>query len=98
MTLDEAVKAGHRRVRLPYWANAEDYILLDIFVHFDGSPLRGPWGKLYSPIQLLGMEGIDRPQTVFMGTDRGAEWEPYVGPRAEDEAPGRDERERQPFD
>lgn len=98
MTLQEAVLVGHRRVRLARWVLPEDYLLLDVLVDFDGRPVLGPWAKLYSPTQLTVQTGLDRPQVVLVVRDQGEEWEPYVGPPAADEAPGRDERERQPWD
>ena len=97
MTLSQAVEAGHRRVRLPHWAHPEDYLLLDILVHFDGRVVLGPWARLYSPVQQV-IAGMDRPQALLVIADQSADWEPYGGPRADDEAPGRDERERQPWD
>jgi hypothetical protein len=98
MTLQEAAAAGHRRVRLARWALPEDYLLLDVLVDFSGGPVLGPWAKLYSPLQLTVLADLDRPQVVLVVSDQGEDWEPYVGPPAEDEAPGRDERERQPWD
>ena len=95
MTLQEAVEAGHRRVRLPYWAFPEDYILLDILLDDNARPVCGPWGKLYSPVQLTISE-CDRPQIVYVFPDESTTWEPYEGPPAAEELPGVDERGPQP--
>jgi len=97
MTLAEAVKAGHKRVRQPHWAFPEDYLLIDIYVEEGGMVLCGPWAKLYSPTQLA-VAGMERPQMLLMVGDTTRTWEPYTGSPAPDEAPSKDERARGPFD
>lgn len=97
MTLDEAVQKGHKRVRKPCWAFAEDYLLLDIFVEEQGMVLCGPWARLYSPLQLV-MSELERPQMLLMVPDRATDWEPYTGPPVPDEVKARDERGRNPFE
>lgn len=85
MTLAEAAKAGHARVRLPVWADPQDYLYLYIR---DGQ--LGPWGRLYAPLQLR-LPFLGRPQTALLfGTwaaSKVDQWEPYTGPIAEDEQP-----------
>lgn len=44
ISINEAVKLGHRRLRKPEWLSPLDYIEIDII---DGQ--LGPWIRLYSP-------------------------------------------------
>lgn len=48
LSIVEAAALGIDRLRMPQWADPNDYLKIDIV---DGKP--GPWGHLYSPINEL---------------------------------------------
>lgn len=82
MTINELVKQGMSRIRLPEWADPDDYLLLHIVV--EGTQrFCGPWGYLYSPIQQA--MGLPRPAEVLIVADREDRWDPFTGSPAEDE-------------
>lgn len=80
MTLAEAAAAGIKRVRLPNWADAHDYVKLDII---DGR--HGPWGHLYAPCQAD--LGLPRPHNFLIIGDTESRYEPYSGPTLEAVSP-----------
>lgn len=84
-TIAELFKAGHVRVRKPVWGHADDYVLLDVLLTY-GRRYFGPWGHLYSPVQLVipDWDG-GRPQTIPVVLDTDTDWEPFMGTPAADE-------------
>lgn len=81
MTIQEAFRDGHRRIRKPNWAMIDDYVLLDFIDGADGQRYLGPWGHLYSVLQLDPAMSVklDHPQDFPLFTDRSTDWVPYTG-------------------
>lgn len=74
MTIQELIKSGVSRMRLPYWVSQTDYLC--IACTQEGQP--GPWAHLFSrPVQ----EAIKEPtpQSCFWYLDTSNEWVPYTG-------------------
>lgn len=72
MTLNDAMKAGLKRVRLTHWA-PRNYLRLNRLP--DG--LYGPWGHLYAYAGV----GVQMPQAVLLLVVKPEiGWEAYSGP------------------
>lgn len=69
ISINQAAAQGIDRLRQPIWANAEDYLKIDII---DGKA--GPWGHLYSPIN----EAINGRNPVDMLLLKGRDDEVFV--------------------
>lgn len=78
MTIAELAADGVERIRLPHWADDDDY--LRIYIHAGGY---GLIGDLYSPVQVL--LGYDRPQSIMLVGENSDEWEAFTGDPADDE-------------
>ncbi|MFD4554437.1 hypothetical protein ACFWP5_08915 [Streptomyces sp. NPDC058469] len=67
MTIDEAFKAGHTKLRLEKWALPEDHIEL----YDAGNGYLGPWVHFHSPL-------LDKPHPIFIGdAEQEIDWVPY---------------------
>jgi hypothetical protein len=84
MILRHLARDGVSRVRLPVWGHPEDYL----HIYLTGGETFGPWGRLYSPVQLL-FPDMGRPQTVLLIGSLVTDdlWQAYEGPIAPDEKP-----------
>ena len=75
MTLAEAAKAGVAKLRLPWWADPTDHLVIDIIQTPEG-PTRGPWVHLYSATNLR--LGQTNPADILALADTCADYVPYV--------------------
>lgn len=75
MTISEAAKLGHKRIRRKIWGFPDAYLRITIFPN--GS--YGPWALLFSRTeqQLIG-ESTPQPPILIL-TEKATDWEPYTG-------------------
>lgn len=83
MTINDAIRLGICRIRMPYWAEPTCYLKLEFIQKEAGSSAFyvGPWFRLFSPVTQKGC-GYPTPQDIlsfnFSFDEEG--WEPYIGP------------------
>lgn len=77
ISINEAVKMGHPRLRKPIWANPLDHMKIDII---DGQ--MGPWLHLYAPfnVALNQRDPVDMLALEHRATFDTPEFEIYDGP------------------
>lgn len=77
ISINEAARAGHVRLRKPIWANPFDHIKIDLF---DGR--MGPWIHLYAPFnkQCNGRDPVDIIAISQQASFATPELEIYDGP------------------
>lgn len=77
ISINEAVKLGHPRLRKPIWANPFDHLKIDII---DGS--LGPWLHLFAPFnkECNGRDPVDMLAFQHKDTFNTQEFEIYGGP------------------
>lgn len=77
ISINEAVKLCHPRLRKPNWANPFDHLKIDIF---DGQI--GPWLHLYAPFNMEcnGRDPVNMLTIDHSGTFDTPEFEIYAGP------------------
>lgn len=79
ISINEAVRLGHQRLRKPIWANPLDHLKIDIF---DGK--LGPWLHLYAPFnkECNGRDPVDMFSFApeFVASYDTPEFEVYTGP------------------
>lgn len=77
ISIVEAAKRGICRLREPQWANARDYLKIDII---DGVP--GPWAHLYSPAnEIVGNKNPHSFVWALFPNSDVASFYPYEGER-----------------
>lgn len=74
MTLSEAAKRGITRLRLPWWANENAYVRIDIV----GNGQAGVWLHLYDRAAQEAI-GEPTPQSVLCIGDSTVDYEAYQG-------------------
>lgn len=84
MTLNDAVRLGIARVRVPKWAEATCYLKLDLIQESGNKFLSGPWLHLYSPVTQKAI-GERTPQDLLFNVISWDEegFEAYTGEIAE---------------
>ena len=82
ISINDAVKMGHVRLRKPVWANALDHLKLDLF---DGH--MGPWIHLYAPFnkECNGRDPVDILALTQQASFDSPEFEIYSGPLPDSE-------------
>lgn len=77
ISINEAIKMGHPRLRKPNWANPFDHLKIDIV---DGA--MGPWLHLYAPFNkpLNGRDPVNMLALDHIDTFNTREFEIYDGP------------------
>lgn len=77
ISINEAVKLGHPRLRKPIWANPFDHLKIDII---DGQI--GPWLHLYAPFnaECNGRDPVDVLALEHRASFDSAKFEVYRGP------------------
>lgn len=77
ISINDAVKMGHPRLRKPVWANKFDHLKIDII---NGS--LGPWLHLYAPFnqECNGRDPVDILVLSEMASFDSREFEIYDGP------------------
>ena len=82
ISINEAVKLGHPRLRKPIWSNPFDHLKIDII---DGQ--LGPWLHLFAPFnkELNGRDPVDMLAVEHRASFNTPEFEIYDGAPAESE-------------
>jgi hypothetical protein len=82
ISINEAVKLGHPRLRKPIWANRFDHLKIDII---DGAI--GPWLHLYAPFnqECNGRDPVNMLALEWVATFNTPEFEVYDGPLPDSE-------------
>lgn len=77
ISINEAVKLGHPRLRRPIWANPFDHLKIDLI---DGK--MGPWIHLYAPFnkECNGRDPVDMLALQHRDSFDTPEFEVYDGP------------------
>ncbi len=78
ISINQAVKQGIDKIRLPIWSNADDYLKIDLIKTASGDICLGPWFHLFSPVSEL--VGLSNPHDILsLNFDLDEEvFEPYV--------------------